>query len=78
MKKGFLIVLILFMFSTPALAQSDKWQRDLFQILTEIEENQSEILKRLDQIEQNNSDTQQALKELKKNQKSYVNPKWTP
>ncbi len=77
MKKLMLIVLFV-LFAQPSFAQSDKWQRDVLQILVEIEDRQKEILKRIDRLEEAQAGIDEGLKALKKGQRSYVNPKWAP
>lgn len=81
MKRFFYVILagfILVSSAPAAFAQAEKWQRDLFEILGDIEDRQRDILNRLEAMESSNKDVMAAIEDLKKGQKSYVNPKWTP
>lgn len=74
-----IVLTALFLFiASSAFAQSEKWQRDIYQILTEIQDEQRAILRKVETLEEKQAHITDALQELKKNQKSYVNPKWTP
>lgn len=68
-----------FLFSaSSAFAQAEKWKRDMFEILADIEDRQKEILSRLEDMNQDYDQILADLEKIKKRQKSYVNPKWAP